>query len=147
MAASWQTDHASAVSQAQIWIGQVAEAKGWTADQLATALEAVDNAANSSDPWYWSGDAQEFWTVLSGLWAVSMQGAPGAAALENVWSAAYGAAGSATEEGLQVDDLTEIAANPDADPNAAPWYDQIPGWVAPVVVGSVVAVIVLRATR
>lgn len=147
MAANWQTDHASAVSQAQIWIGQVAEANDWTAEQLGTALEAVDEAAASSDPWYWSGDAQEFWTVLSGLWAVSMVGVPGAADLENVWNAAYGAAGSASEEGLQVDDLTEIAANPDADPNAAPWYQQIPGWVAPVVVGSVVAVIVLRATR
>jgi len=145
MAASWQTDHASAVSQAQIWIGQVAEQKSWTAEQLGTALQAVDKAAATSDPWYWSGDAEEFWVVLSGLWAVSMTGVPGAADLENVWSSAYDAAGSASEEGLQIDDLTEIAANP--DPDAKPWYDQIPGWVPPVVVASVVAIIVLRATR
>lgn len=147
MAASWQTNHASAVSQAQIWIGQVAESHNWTAEQLGTALEAVDEAAASSDPWYWSGDAQEFWTVLSGLWAVSMAGVPGAADLENVWSAAYSAADSASEEGLQVDDLTEIFDNPDQDPDDPPWWEEIPAWVAPVVVSSVVAVIVLRATR
>lgn len=143
MAAEWQTDHASAVSQAQIWIGQVAESHDWTSAQLGTAMQAVDEAAASSDPWYWSGDAQEFWVALSGLWAVSMVNVPGAADLENVWSAADSAAGSASEEGLQIDDLTEIAVNPDAEP----WYDQIPGWVPPVVVASVVAIIVLRATR
>ena len=145
MAASWQTDHTAAVAQARIWIAQTADAREWPASTTTAALSLVDRAAVESEGWFFD-DAEDFWTTLESLWISEPQPVEGWAEMVAVWGGSVEAAESGAEEGLQVDDLTEISSNPDADPDDPGLFGKIPGWVAPLAVATVVGVIVLRAS-
>jgi len=145
MAASWQTDHTAAVAQARIWIAQTADAREWPASTTTAALSLVDRAAVESEGWFFD-DAEDFWTTLESLWISEPQPVDGWAEMVAVWGGSVEAAESGAEEGLQVDDLTEIISNPDADPDDPGLFGKIPGWVAPLAVATVVGVIVLRAS-
>jgi len=145
MAASWQTDHTAAVAQARIWIAQTADARAWPASTTTAALSLVDRAAVESEGWFFD-DAEDFWTTLESLWISEPQPVDGWAEMVAVWGGSVEAAESGAEEGLQVDDLTEIISNPDADPDDPGLFGKIPGWVAPLAVATVVGVIVLRAS-
>ncbi len=145
MAASWQTDHTAAVAQARIWIAQTADARQWPASTTTAALSLVDRAAVESEGWFFD-DAEDFWTTLESFWISEPQPVDGWAEMVAVWGGSVEAAESGAEEGLQVDDLTEIISNPDADPDDPGLFGKIPGWVAPLAVATVVGVIVLRAS-
>lgn len=145
MAASWQTDHTAAVAQARIWIAQTADAREWPASTTTAALSLVDRAAVESEGWFFD-DAADFWTTLESFWLSEPQPVDGWAEMVAVWGGSVEAAESGAEEGLQVDDLTEIISNPDADPDDPGLFGKIPGWVAPLAVATVVGVIVLRAS-
>ena len=145
MAASWQTDHTAAVAQARIWIAQTADAREWPASTTTAALSLVDRAAVESEGWFFD-DAEDFWTTLESFWISEPQPVDGWAEMVAVWGGSVEAAESGAEEGLQVDDLTEIISNPDADPDDPGLFGKIPGWVAPLAVATVVGVIVLRAS-
>jgi len=145
MAASWQTDHTAAVAQARIWIAQTADAREWPASTTTAALSLVDRAAVESTGWFFD-DAEDFWVTLESFWVSDPQPVEGWAEMVAVWGGSIEATESGAEEGLQVDDLTEIISNPDADPDDPGLFGKIPGWVAPLAVATVVGVIVLRAS-
>ncbi len=148
MSASWQTDYTAAVAQARIWIAQTADAREWPASTTTAALSLVDRAAEESAGWFYNGayETADFWITLESLWISEPQPVDGWAEMVAVWGGSVEAAESGAEEGLQVDDLTEIISNPDADPDDPGLFCKIPGWVAPLAVATVVGVIVLRAS-
>ena len=100
MSAAWQTDLSAAEQWAADQINTVSTARGWSAEWLVVANEAIDEAIPAGFQ-AWFADPQDFFADLTVEWSEAGQGTDppdGWDELGRVWASAGDAAYTAAEE-------------------------------------------------
>ena len=136
-AASWSEELEAAVEQAEDWTGTVADAKGWSGEDLGRASDLIVSSAEAAE------DVAAFWSLLASSWGA--EGGPeGWAELGDTFAAAATAAAS-TAEGRESGTVGEVVAGAAAGSaedlaDGADWLRTWGPWVALVllVLGTVV---------
>jgi len=107
-------DHEAAVQAATDAINETADAKDWSDGWRSLALDLVAMAERSSDPWYWSADAEDFWADLRELWA-DYEGPSGWSDLSLAWGSSESAAEYAEQTSVNLDDVGQAVSNIGSD--------------------------------